>query len=82
MDKEGILMSKALRTCRTVEDFARFLESYPRPMGVEANFGAIDAEGNGAFFETNNHSFKRYDLKDEPDHVLIRSNYSHSGRKG
>ncbi len=39
MDKEGILMSKALRTCRTVEDFARFLESYPRPMGVEANFG-------------------------------------------
>ena len=80
MDKEGILMSKALRTCRTVDDFARFLESYPRPMGVEANFGAIDAEGNGAFFETNNHSFKRYDLKDEPSHVLVRANYSHSGR--
>lgn len=82
MDKEGILMSKALRTCRTVDDFARFLESYPRPMGVEANFGTIDAEGNGAFFETNNHSFKRYDLKDEPSHVLVRANYSHSGRPG
>lgn len=82
MDKEGILMSRALRTCRTVDDFARFLETYPRPMGVEANFGAIDAEGNGAFFETNNHSFKRYDLKDEPSHVLVRSNYSHSGRPG
>ena len=80
MDKEGILMTKALRTCRTVDDFARLLESYPRPMGVEANFGVIDATGNGAFFETNNHSYKRYDLKDAEDHVLIRTNYSHGGR--
>ena len=38
MDKEGILMTKALQTCRTVDDFARLLDSYPRPMGVEANF--------------------------------------------
>ena len=80
MDKEGILMTKALRTCRTVDDFARLLDTYPRPMGVEANFGVIDATGNGAFFETNNHSYKRFDLKDAPDHVLIRTNYSHSGR--
>lgn len=80
MDKEGVLMTKALRTCRTVDDFARLLDSYPRPMGVEANFGVIDAEGNGAFFETNNHSYVRYDLADEPDGVLVRTNYSHSGR--
>ena len=46
MDKEGILMTKALKTCRTVDDFARLLDSYPRPMGVEANFGVIDASGN------------------------------------
>ncbi len=82
MDKEGILMAKALRTCRTVDDFARFLDTYPRPMGVEANFGVIDAEGNGAFFETNNHSYRRFDLSDEEDDVLVRTNYSHSGRKG
>lgn len=82
MDKEGIVMSKALRTCRTVEDFARLLEEWPRPMGVEANFGVIDATGNGAYFETNNHSYRRYDLKDAPDHVLVRTNYSHSGRPG
>ena len=82
MDKEGIVMTKALRTCRTVDDFARLLETWPRPMGVEANFGVIDAEGNGAFFETNNHEFKRYDLADEPSGVLVRANYSHSGRKG
>lgn len=80
MDKEGILMTKALKQCRTVDDFARLLDTYPRPMGVEANFGVIDATGNGAFFETNNHSYKRYDLKDAPDHLLVRTNYSHSGR--
>lgn len=82
MDKEGILMSLALRTCRTVDDFENLLESYPRPMGVEANFGVIDASGNGAYFETNNHSYVRYDLADEPSGVMVRTNYSHSGRKG
>lgn len=81
MDKEGVLMTKALRTCRTVDDFARLLDSYPRPMGVEANFGVIDAEGNGAYFETNNHAYNRFDLKDAPGGVMVRTNYSHSGRK-
>lgn len=81
MDREGYVMARALKTCRTVDDFARLLEKLPRPMGVEANFGVIDAEGNGAFFETNNHSFVKYDLKDAPDGLLIRTNYSHSGRK-
>lgn len=80
MDKEGLVMTKALRTCRTVEDFARLLETLPRPMGVEANFGVIDAMGNGAYFETNNHSYKRFDLKDAEKGILIRTNYSHSGR--
>lgn len=81
MDKEGVLMTAALKKCATIEDFARFLDSYPRPMGVEANFGVIDATGAGAFFETNNHSYTRFDLKDAPDHMLVRTNYSHSGRK-
>lgn len=80
MDKEGFLMSKALKMCKTVEDFANFLDSINKPMGVEANFGVIDAYGNGAYFETNNHSYDRFDLKDSPDHVLIRTNYSKSGR--
>lgn len=80
MDKEGILMSNALKVCITVDDFAHLLETLPRPMGVEANFGVIDALGNGAYFETNNHSYKRYDLKDAPDHMMVRTNYSYSGR--
>lgn len=81
MDREGIIMTKALQTCRTVDDFQHLLDTWPRPMGVEANFGVIDAEGNGAYFETNNHSYVKYDLKDAPGGVLIRTNYSHSGRK-
>ncbi len=80
MDKEGFLMSKALRTCVTVDDFANLLDSLPRPMGVEANFGVIDATGAGAYFETNNHSYIRIDLADAPDHMLVRTNYSHCGR--
>lgn len=80
MDREGFLMSAALKTCRTVDDFERFLADYPRPMGVEANFGVIDATGTGAYFETNNHSFVRFDLRDSENDIIIRTNYSHSGR--
>ena len=82
MDREGYVMSRALKQCRSVDDFARLLETLPRPLGVEANFGVIDAAGNGAFFETNNHSYQRFDLKDAEGGVLVRTNYSHSGRKG
>lgn len=80
MDKEGFIMTKALKKCKTVNDFANLLDSIGKPMGVEANFGVIDAYGNGAYFETNNHSFVRYNLDEAPEHVLVRTNYSHSGR--
>lgn len=80
MDKEGFVMAKALKTCVTVDDFEKLLQTLPRPMGVEANFGVIDAYGNGAYFETNNHSYVKYDLKDAENHLLVRTNYSHSGR--
>ena len=80
MDKEGFLMTKALRTCVTVDDFEHLLDSLPRPMGVEANFGVIDANGAGAYFETNNHSYIRINLEDSPEHMLVRTNYSHCGR--
>lgn len=81
MDKEGIIMTAALKSCKTVDDFAKLLEKWPRPMGVEANFGVIDASGNGAYFETNNHSYVRYNLEEAENGILIRTNYSHSGRK-
>lgn len=80
MDREGFLMTRALQLCESIDDFANLLDTLPRPMGVEANFGVTDYTGNGAFFETNNHSFVRYDLADAPDGILIRTNYSKSGR--
>lgn len=80
MDKEGFLMSKALKSCKTIEDFAILLDTISKPMGIEANFGVIDAYGNGAYFETNNQTFNRFNLSDSSENILVRTNYSHSGR--
>ena len=80
MDKEGVLMKRALEVCSSVAEFKHFLDTLSRPMLVEANFGVIDAEGNGAYFETNNFTYKEYNLADTEDGILIRTNYSHSGR--
>lgn len=82
MDREGYVMTLALKHCRSVDDFQNLLSELPRPMGVEANFGVIDALGGAAYFECNNHSFKRFDVADAPCGYLIRTNYSHSGRPG
>ena len=79
-DREGVVMKQALGECRTVEDFARLLYSLPRPIGVEANFGVIDALGGAAYFEVNSYEVFRYDVKDSPDGYLLRTNYSVSGR--
>lgn len=81
-DREGLLMALALKRCRTVDDFALLLHSLPKPLGVEANFGVIDAFGNGAFFETGNDSYQRFNLSDSPNGILVRTNFSYSGREG
>ncbi len=77
MDKEGVLMAKALGLCRTVDDFANLLDSLPKPLRVEANFGVIDAYGNAAYFETDNWKYARYDVEE----YMVRTNYSKSGRE-
>lgn len=80
MDREGVVMKLALEHCATVNDFEQLLLSLPMPLGVEANFGVIDAQGHGAYFETGNYSFKRFNLEDAHNGVLTRTNYSYSGR--
>ncbi len=82
MDREGVVMRYALERCTTVDDFERVLEQLPKPLGVEANFGVIDAQGNGAYFETGNFKWVKYDLAEEPTGILTRTNYSVSGREG
>lgn len=83
MDKEGVLMYKALATCRTLADFEKMLNKYNRPMGVEANFGVIDAEGGAAYYEVNNGSWTKIDVNDPkiaPQGYLIYTNHSYTGR--
>ncbi len=78
-DREGEVMAKALKYCRTLKDFEALLDTLPKPMGVQANFGLIDALGDGAYYETDDFKYKKYPLSDAENGVLVRTNYSHSG---
>ena len=81
MDREGELMRYALERCKSVDDFEQLLKTLPKPLGVEANFGVIDAAGNGAYFETGNYKYVKFDLAEAPEGILVRTNYSYSGVK-
>lgn len=84
MDKEGRFMKRALEICKDMKDFEYFLDTLSRPMGVEANFGVIDAFGGAAYYETNNHTYVKMDVNDEelaPRGYLIYTNFSFHGRK-
>jgi hypothetical protein len=81
-DREGFIMKQALQNCATVNDFEHLLNNLPKPLGVEANFGVIDARGEAAYFETGNFSFTKIDVNDPkiaPFGYIIRSNYSFTG---
>jgi hypothetical protein len=83
-DQEGMLMKLALETCATIDDFNKLLDSLPKPLGVEANFGVIDAMGGAAYFEASNFTYKKFDVNDSnvaPNGYLIRTNFSISGRE-
>ena len=78
-DQEGVIMKLALQKCATLKDFENLLESLPKPMGLDANFGVIDAYGGASYYETGNYNFKKFDANDPsvaPDGFLIRTNYS------
>lgn len=81
-DREGIIMKMALESCSTLEDFENMLRELRKPLGVEANFGVIDANGGAAYYETDNFTFKKFDVNDSqvaPNGYLIRTNYSFAG---
>ncbi|MCX6226641.1 MAG: hypothetical protein NTV01_18155 [Bacteroidia bacterium] len=84
-DQEGVLMKRALLECSTVEEFEEFLSHLPKPLGVEANFGVIDARGGAAYFETGNSHFTKIDVNDPkiaPHGHVVRTNYSYTGDAG
>jgi len=78
-DREGAVMTVALKRCRTIDDFERTLAELPKPLGVQANFGVIDAGGHGAYFETDDRTYRKYALEEEPSGLMLRANYSYSG---
>ena len=75
-DREGEIMSRALATCRTASDFEDMLRRLPKPLGVQANFGVMDADGALAYYETDDYAFRRFDATDS---LTIRTNFSFSG---
>lgn len=80
VDREGFIMAQALGQCHTLADFEALLDSLPRPLGVQANFGAIDSSGAGAYYETDDHGYTKYALR--ADSMLIRTNFSLGGKCG
>ena len=79
IDREGYIMKLALQTCSSLQDFENLLNSLPKPMGSDANFGVIDAYGGAAFYETGNYDFIKYDANDPitaPNGILVRTNHS------
>ena len=81
-DREGWLMKKALALCATLQNFEHLLDTLARPLGVDANFGVIDAKGGAAYYETGNWGYTKFDANDPktaPFGYIIRTNYSYTG---
>lgn len=81
-DREGVIMTEALRHCASLDDFESMIASMPRPLGVQANFGVIDAEGGAAYYEMGDYTYRKYDVNETPDGVMVRTNFSFSGECG
>ena len=64
LELEGVLMRRALEVCATLEDFEHLLDTLPRPLCVDANFGVIDAHGGCAYYETGNQGYVKFDAND------------------
>lgn len=83
-DREGFIMKKALQECATLEDFENLLRNLPKPMGLAAHFGVIDANGGASFYEVNNNTFTKFDANDSaeaPNGYILRTNFSFTGKK-
>ena len=82
---EGKMIKEALATCATLEDFEKYLDQFPRPTRLEANFGVIDAQGGAAMYEVSNKGYVKFDANDPkvaPFGYIIRANYSYMGSFG
>lgn len=76
----GQFMKLALQTCASVEEFRDLLEKTNKPgRRTTANFGAIDALGGAALFETGPKSYAMFDANDPivaPNGYIVRTNFA------
>ena len=80
---DGTIMSLALATCASLEEFSLLLDSL-NISGREtpANFGVFDSTGATAMFEASNLFYVRHDADEDSLGFQIRANYSMSGNPG
>lgn len=79
-----VILRRALEICRSLEDFETLLDTLPKPLHVDSNYGVMDARGGIAYYETGNNGYVKYDANDSkvaPDGILIRSNFAFSGNE-
>jgi len=83
-DMEGVIMRRALEICVTLKDFENLLDTLPKPLGSNANFGVIDAQGGCAYYEVGNEKYVKFDVNDvnvAPYGYLVRTNHAMSGER-
>ena len=77
-----IVMRRALEVCATLRDFESLLDTLPRPLHLNSNYGVMDAKGGLAYYEASSKGYVKYDVNDPnvaPDGYLIRTNFGMSG---
>lgn len=81
-DNDGVVMRRALEVCRTLADFEHLLDTLPKPLDVNSNFGVLDGEGGCAYYETGDSSYVKFDANDPreaPNGYIVRTNHGLTG---
>ena len=81
-EREGEIMRIALGKCASLKDFENLLDSMPRPLCLNTNFGVIDAYGGCAYYETGNNGYVKFDANDKtiaPQGFLMHTNFGFTG---
>lgn len=79
------VMRRALEICMNLKDFEILLDTLPKPLHIDSNYGVMDAEGGIAYYEVGNKGYVKYDANDPeiaPNGYLIRTNFGVSGERG
>lgn len=82
--RDGQVMRRALEICATLKDFETMLDTLSHPLGLDSNYGVIDADGGCAYYETGNKGYVKFDANDPkiaPHGYLVRTNHGFTGER-